>query len=122
MHRLGTRPGRRPVIACRRFDGGEGELQCIAKSGGRTHFTDVGAQLDKRTRNAGRDPRNDAIASHQSGRLGDPDKIVCHRSIDGYDAADIHDEDARPALSNARQRLLHDVLRALRVDDSDQGQ
>ena len=112
----------RLAIACRRFDGGEGELQRIAKGGGRTHFTDISAQLDKRPRHIGRDPRDDAIASHQPGSLSDPDEIVCHCGIDGDDAADIHDEHARTALSNARQRLLHDVLCALRVHNSNQGE
>jgi hypothetical protein len=70
VHGLGMHPAGCPAVACGRFDGGKRELQRIAKGCRCTHFTDIRAQLDKSPRHARRDPRDDAIASHQPGPLG----------------------------------------------------
>src|SRR5215471_13415030 len=107
-----------PISSCG-LNCGKGELQGVPKGRCCTHLSNIGAKLNEGSRYARRNSRDDAVTPHQSCRLCDSDEVVGNRSIDGDDAANIHDEHACPAFSNPSQRFLHDVLGSLRVDDAD---
>jgi len=113
MRRVSVGPSGCPAVAQRWLDGRECELQRVAKRSRGADLSHICAKLDESPRHIRRDSRDDTVASHQPGCLRDPDKVICHGGVNGHHATDIHDEDTRAAISNPRQRFLHDVLSTL---------
>src|SRR5262249_37857552 len=96
--------GPRAAVAGVGLYGGKRELQRVAQGRRRAHFADMRTQLDQSSCHARRNARDDAIAAHQPGCLGDPDEIVGDRGVDGNDAANIHETRAR--LSEMRDSVF----------------
>src|SRR5262245_45121405 len=92
VHRFSLLPAARLAVAYRRLDGGQRKLQSITQGGGGAHLADIGAKLDQCPCHAWRNARDDAIAAHQPGCLGDPDEIVGDRGVDCGPAGNLHYE------------------------------